>query len=183
MNLIPLKIRSHLVPFFFHESKGNEVAYLNKKVKTVVFSPTVSSMGKFIRLLLEKADKPIDCKHLNLYLEVADVGNKKEYQGSIYKMTKSGSCFLKLPEKVNEDINDIFEDMFRMAFVNYIDGCIESSHKSVVVTAIDRWITKYDLLEVGYSSDTLRRLYYREKNKGCLSRFHIGKNSSSLLNN
>jgi hypothetical protein len=44
-----------------------------------------------------------------------------------------------------------------------MNGCIENNDEAVIVSAIDKFIDKYDLLEFGFSNDTLRRLYYREK--------------------
>nr|WP_317631381.1 hypothetical protein [uncultured Flavobacterium sp.] len=180
MELAPLKIRMHLVPFFFTESKGNAIIMGNRKVKAVVFSPFVSSMGKLIKLFLEQVQAPMDFESLNLVLEITP-NDPDKYKGAVYKKNKAGNCLLRLPEHINNDINDIFEDMFRMAFVNYIDGCVDNNTDSVIVYAIDKWIEKYDLLEVGYCNDTLRRLYYREKEKGCLSRFQ-NKKSNTILN-
>ena len=62
MSIVPIVIRQHLVPFFFKESEGREASYGNKKVKSVLYSSTVSSMGRMIRLLMIKAGKPLNVK-------------------------------------------------------------------------------------------------------------------------
>jgi hypothetical protein len=182
MSIVPIVIRQHLVPFFFKESEGREAAYGNKKVKSVLFSSTVSTVGRIIRLLMVKAGNPLKVNNFNLFLTIADDGNGKKYQGQFYKHESGRNSFLQLPADANDDINDLLEDMFRMSFVSYMNGCVENNGEAVVVAAIDRFIDKYDLLEFGFSNDTLRRLYYREK-KNCkiIARFQT-KKSQKIMN-
>lgn len=172
MSVVPITIREHLVPFFFKETKGNEAMYLNKKVKAALFSPEASSVGKIIRMLMVKSGQPLKVSNFNLFLTISDEAGKRRFKGEFYKQESGRNSFLKLPEEANKDINDLLEDMFRMAFTAYVDGCVENNGESVVVYAIDKFIEKYDLLEFGFCNDTLRRLYYREKDKDMmLSRF------------
>lgn len=172
MSVVPIKIKEHLVPFFFKETKGDEAMYLNKKVKAAIFSAEASSVGKIIRMLMVKCGQPLKVSNFNLFLTISDEGGTKRYKGEFYKQESGRNSFLKLPEEANKDINDLLEDMFRMAFTSYIDGCIENNGEAVIVYAIDKFIDKYDLLEFGFCNDTLRRLYYREKEKSkIISRF------------
>lgn len=182
MSLVPITIREHLVPFFFKESEGVEKMYGNKKVKGVVYSSTASTVGKIIRLLMVKSGNLLKINHFNLFLSISDDGNSKRYLGQFYKSEKGTNSFLKLPEEANKDINDLLEDMFRMAFVSYMNGCIENNNETSVVSAIDKFIDKYDLLEFGFCNDTLRRLYYREKkNNKILYRFQT-RTPNKILN-
>jgi hypothetical protein len=88
---------------------------------------------------------------------------------------------LMLSEESVNSINYLIEDMFRIAFVYYVDGGTGSG-KSKITTAIDCFIEKYDLLEVGFSNNNLRTLYYREKKKGCkLSRMQY-HSSNRVMN-
>lgn len=175
MSIVPLVIRPHLVPFFFKESDGKEASYGNKKVKSVLMEKN-STIGRIIRLLMVKSGVPLNVHHFNLFLTVTDGVCSNRYKGEFYKFEKGYNSFLKLPEEANNDINDLLEDMFRMSFVSYMNGYIESNGEASVVVAIDKFIDKYDLLEFGFSTDTLRRLYYRElKNKQLAHRFQIGK--------
>jgi hypothetical protein len=176
MAIVPLVIRPHLVPFFFKESDGKEAAYGNKKVKSVLFSGTASSVGRIIRLLMVKTGMPLNVSHFNLFLTVADGTSSNRYKGEFYKFENGYNSFLKLPEEANDDINDFLEDMFRMSFISYMNGCVESNGEASIVAAINKFIDKYDLLEFGFSTDTLRRLYYREKKQNqIVYRFQIGK--------
>jgi hypothetical protein len=182
MSIVPILIRPHLVPFFFKESEGREASYGNKKVKSVLYSSTVSSMGRMIRLLMIKAGKPLNVNNFNLFLTIADDGNGKKYKGEFYKHENGRNSFLQLPPEVNEDINDMLEDLFRMSFVSYMNGYIEFNPDAVITAGIDKFIDKYDLLEFGFSNDTLRQLYYREKKNGkIVSRFQT-KKSAKILN-
>jgi hypothetical protein len=182
MQIVPILIRPHLVTFFFKESEGKEYAYGKKRVKAVLLSPMVSSLGRMIRLLMVKSGKPLNIDYFNLNLTISDNGNGKQYKGEFYKHENGRNSFLMLPKDTNDDINDLMEDMFRMSFISYMNGCIENNDEAVVTSAIDKFIDKYDLLEFGFSNDTLRRLYYREK-KNCkiISRFQT-KKSPKIMN-
>jgi len=181
-SIVPIIIRPHLVPFFFKESEGKEFLYGNKKVKTALFSATVSSLGRMIRLLMVKAGKPLNVDNFNLYLSISDDGAGKKYLGQFYKHENGRNSFLMLPKDANDDINDLLEDIFRMSFISYMNGCIENNDEAVIVFAIDKFIDKYDLLEFNFSNDTLRRLYYREKkNDKIISRFQSAK-SPKIMN-
>jgi hypothetical protein len=182
MSVVPILIRQHLVPFFFKESEGEEFNYGGKRGKSVLFSPMVSPIGRIMRLLMVKAGKPLKVNNFNLYLSISDSGNGKKYQGQFYKHESGRNSFLMLPQDANEDINDFLEAMFRMSFISYMNGCVENNPEAVVTIAIDKWIAKYDLEEFGFSNDTLRRLYYREKEKNkIVCRFQTAK-SSNVLN-
>ena len=182
MSVVPVVIRSHLVAFFFKESEGKEASYGNKKVKSVLFPSSVSTVGKIIRLLMIKANKPLNGDNFNLYLTISDECNGKKYLGQFYRNENGRNSFLMLPKEANDDINDLLEDLFRMSFISYINGCIENNGEAIIVSAIDKFIDKYDLLEFGFSNDTLRRLYYREKKSGkIIARFQT-KKSPKVMN-
>lgn len=163
MSVVPISIRPHLVPFFFNECQGKEVSYANRKVKAALFSPQFSSLGRMIRLLMVKAGRPLLVDNFNLYMSIVEEGKSKRYQGHFYKFENGRNSFLQLPPETTEDINDLMEDLFRMSFVSYVNGCIENNSEACVVLAINKFIDKYDLLECGFSNETLRRLYYRER--------------------
>lgn len=181
-SIVPITIRPHLVPYFFKESEGKIFNYGNKKVKTALFSPEVSSIGKIIRMLMIKSGVPLNINFFNLNLVVADDGNSKAYSGQFYKHVSGRNSYLRLPEEANDDINDLLEDIFRMSFNSYMNGCIENNGEAVVVSAIDKWIDKYDLLEFGFSNDTFRQMYYREKKNGKIIARFQNKKSAKLLN-
>jgi hypothetical protein len=65
-----------------------------------------------------------------------------------------------LPKDTNDDINDLM-DMFGCR--THMNGCIENNDEAVIVSAIDKFIDKYDLLEFGFSNDTLAVVLSRKK--------------------
>lgn len=69
MSLVPVRLREHLVPFFFNESEGGEALYLNKRYKSVLFPPSVSSVGRIMRLLMEKSGVPLEVQDFNLFYQ------------------------------------------------------------------------------------------------------------------
>ena len=147
-----------------------------------MFSPTISTVGRIIRLLMVKSEKPVNIDNYNLCLTVSDNAGSKKYTGQFYKNEKGTNSFLMLPKEANEDINDFLEDMFRMSFISYMNGCVENNDEAVIRAAINKFIDKYDLLEFDFSNDTLRQLYYREKkNNKILARFQT-KHTDQLLN-
>lgn len=179
MPVVPIVIRPHLVPFFFKECDGKEENYGRHRVKMVYFSPQFSSLGRVIRLLMVKAGCPLNVDNFNLYMSINNEGKAKRYQGLFYKVESGRNSFLQLPPETTEDINDLMEDLFRMSFVSYINGCAEQ--KGEVVAAINKFIEKYELLEFGFSNESLRRLYYRDKkNDKIASRFQ-NKKSPKIL--
>lgn len=182
MSIVPVKIRPHLAAFFFKEAEGTEALYLNKKVKSVYFSPKVSSIGAILRMLMIKSGTPLDIKHFNLFLTIDDENGTKKFSGEFYKHVSGRNSFLKLPPEASQHVNDLLEDIFRMAFVYYIDGSVENNDEGMIIKTIDRFIDKYDLLECGFSTDTLRQVYYREKKKGKLISRYQNKKASGVLN-
>lgn len=182
MNVVPVMIRPHLVAFFFKESDGEEANYLNKKVKAVLFSPQVSTIGAIIRLLLAKSNIPNKTNKFNLFLTIEDINGTRKFSGQFYKHESGRNSFLVLPPEASNHINDLLEDIFRMAFVCYVDGCLENNDEGIIIKAIDKFIDKYDLLECGLSMDTLRQVYYREKKKGRLISRYQNKKTTGVLN-
>jgi len=172
---VPVHIKPHLVAFFFKEMEGEEINYLNFKAKAITLAFS-SSLSKFLRITLQKADIPVKLDNYRILLSISD---KREYKGSIYKLDNGSKHFLSLPEEINNDINDLLEDIFRIAFIYYILGHSESNSGKCVRAAVLRFIDNYELLEFGFDVEGLRRMYYREvKNNSSMSRLARKKNSA-----
>lgn len=163
----PIQIRPHLVSFFFKEMEGEEVHYINTRAKSVklLFS---SSFNKLLRLLLSKTDYPAK---LNTHYMLLTVSDKKEYKGSIYNIEDEKRHFLSFPPEINEDINNLLEDYFRVAFVFYVYGHTQNSDEPCVTNAILKFMHTYELEEFDFDYESMRRYYYREvKRFGLLTR-------------
>lgn len=173
---VPVHIKPHLVAFFFKEMEGQEINYLNFRAKAITLAFS-SSLSKFLRITLQKADVPVKLDNYRILLAISD---KREYKGSIYKMDSDKKHFLVLPEEINNDINDLLEDIFRIAFIYYVLGHSENESGKSVRTAIMQFIENYELFEFGFDIEGLRRYYYREmKNNYILSRFTKKRSSTS----
>lgn len=155
--------------------EGEEINYLNFRAKAIALAFS-SSLSKFLRITLQRADIPVKLDNYRILLAISD---KREYKGSIYKMESGKKHFLVLPEEINRDINDLLEDIFRVAFIYYVLGHSENGKGQSIRTAILKFIETYDLFEFGFDVEGLRRYYYRElKNNHKMSRFCRKRNSA-----
>ncbi|HBK83504.1 MAG TPA: hypothetical protein DDZ41_07885 [Flavobacterium sp.] len=160
---IPVNIRPHLVSFLFKELEGKEASYMNTKSKTIKIQ-RFSSLGKILYSQINDSILNIKRKdHFIIFLRI-EKKSSFDYQGHICIEVNKLFENLKLPEINIININNLLEDIFRISFIYYIEGSLDYNKDVPITTVIDKFIDKYDLLEVGYSNETLRRLYYREKN-------------------
>jgi len=163
MNLTEVNIRPHLVPFLFKEFEGKEASYMETKSKSVKIYP-FSSIGKYLYTQLKNHIKIGKKDQYVLYMMI-EKNKNISYSGKLYISINSIYELLKVPEENEKNINNFFEDIFRISFIYWIEGCLEHNKQYNLVSAIDAFIDKYELLEAGFSNETLRRLYYREKTK------------------
>jgi hypothetical protein len=179
--VIPVKIRPHLVQFFYNEFKGKEARYLNKQVKACNISMT-SSIGKLFRITLEKSGYPVKkIESFNLFISISETCSEKNI-AKIYKVESGRNSFLKVPEKVADLLNDVLEDQFRIVFVSTVKGAMKYSENITIKEVISDFMTEYSLDDFGYQLETLRTLYNRTvKKKHLLSRLQ-SKNSNLVLN-
>lgn len=141
--------------------QGEEINYLNFRAKAVKLSFS-STINKFLRITLSKVEKPVRLNNLHLLLSIND---GIQYKGTIYNLVDSNKHFLELPEEINNDINDLLDDFFRVAFVYYVSGHVKNSDFPCITRAITSFIALYELDEFGYEVEGLRRYYYREIEK------------------
>lgn len=175
--VVPVKIRKHLIPFFYKEFDGIESNYLGKHVKACQINMT-SSVGFMIRITLEKADIPVKGDKYYLYLSMFN--NEKD--SKLYNCVSGKKSWLRVPESVNEKINNILEDQFRIAFVYFVDGMIRGNTQLLVKDAISEFMVQYELDENGFDLESLRRLYNRSKeNNHQMSRLQV-KTSNRVKN-
>jgi hypothetical protein len=159
--LISSYIRPQLVPFLFKELEGTEASYMSKEVKSIAIHPS-SSLGKYLQCQMPEETKLKKKDKFIIYLTV----EKKRFNifyGLFYIEISKVKEPLMLSEASVNNINYLIEDMFRIGFIYYVDGSIAAGKS--ITHSIDSFIDKYDLLEVGFSNNNLRTLYYREKKK------------------
>ncbi len=176
MNLVPVKLRPHLIPFFCQEFEGIEVNCDGKKVKACKISEK-SSIGFMILTSLRVADRKIDPGKYFVYITFRD----EELDAEIYKVVSGKNQLLEVPLSVCERINDILEDQFRIAFVYFVKGMMISNEDLLVRDAIQEFMVEYELDEYGFELETMRRLLNRGGQLR-LSRMQNSKVSSRFLN-
>ncbi|OBQ56086.1 hypothetical protein JJL45_05265 [Tamlana sp. s12] len=185
-SVVPVNIRPHLVPFLYQEFEGIEANYLSKKVKAAKIS-TRSVFGKVIRLLMVKADKPLQADKFQAFLSVQN-SERNQFFGHFYKSQNGTHTFLRLPEAGAKLINDYLEDVFRLALVSFIVGYTSSENqkslfekKRTTQEAINVFMDTYNLREHGFSAPTLQKYYEREvKNNASCRRIQTAVSNRGL---
>jgi len=179
--IVPLKLRPHLIPFFYKEFKPDiDAHYLKHRVKACKIDST-SSIGKLIRISLEKSTHPVKPQKFYIYLSLPEKITDKA-TAKIYETVNGNNSFLKVPEKVASDINDIFEDLFRFSFVNTVSTAVKYAPKVPLSKIIIDFMTEYNLEEYGFRLNSLCRLYHREVNKEHKLNRMQSKSSNLVLN-
>lgn len=168
-SVVPVNIRPHLVPFLYQQFEGVEEKYLHGKVKAAKIC-TGTTLGKIIRLLAEKSEKPLNAKKYNVFLSIKN-DEHSQFFGSIFKYQRGSYTFLRLPDAGSKLLNDHLEDTFRLTMVTFVLGYSTNKKKGDVSEALNIFLDTFNLREYGYSEPTLRRMYDRElNNDGLLAR-------------
>lgn len=179
--IIPVKLRPHLIPFFYKEfSPEIEAHYLNSRVKACKIV-TNSSIGKLIRIALEKIEYPLKPQKFYVYFSFPEKITDK-YTAEIYQTVNGTNSFLQVPEKVASDINDIFEDLFRLTFINTVQVAMRYNKNVKLDDVIIDFMTRYELEENGFRLDSMRRMYHREVEKKTLLNRFQSRSSNRVLN-
>jgi len=140
------------------------------KTKAVRLHKT-SSLSRNIGLIHSQYEKNTALYDYRLQFSVHLGQGGKKYESSLYKTRKDVHELLSFTAEDNQYINGFFEDIFRTAFIYYVKGSRRYTDAGIR-EIINDFMDEYDLLEVGFDTETLRILYYRETGKeNSLSRF------------
>jgi len=162
--LVPFRLRDHLVPFLFNEFKSEEsVVMPNLQTKSIKLHKT-SSLSRTIALVHERYEEKPQQYDYRIQFSVRQVRGGKKFESSLYKTRKEGFEIMCFTESENQYINGFFEDIFRTAFIYYVNGSRQFTTDGIKAV-INDFIDEYDLLELGFDTETLRILYYRENGK------------------
>ncbi|MGV8914358.1 MAG: hypothetical protein ACOH1X_02805 [Kaistella sp.] len=164
-NIVPLKLRPHLISFLMTEMQGESKSFAGYRCK-IVNIPGHSFVGSFLLEHLQKIDYPVkNIQTFNIFLDVKATSRKKYVsKGNFYKVESLGKSYVYLPERFANTVNNIFEQHFRNSFFHFVDARVEN--KVLVTTAILAFIDKYDLFEANVTQPQLRKMYYRMKTEG-----------------
>lgn len=164
--LLPIHIKPHLVPFFFRKFQFAEYIHEGRKINAAKIT-NHSSLGRFIRLLLEKSERKVKCdKSSQIFLLVTNYAKPLGLMKSAYKYEDGRTGFLYLPEAGEKLINETLQEEFETASMYYI----HSRHKSNSTESLDDIIldffNKYNLEELDFDILRVRRDYYRKVKQG-----------------
>lgn len=180
-NLVAFRLRDHLVPFLFNEFKAEEMVSMPRlDTKSIKLNRT-SSICRIINLIHAKYEDAAHLYDYRIQFSIKSVRGGKKFESALYKTRKDVHEVLCFTEADNNYINSFFEDIFRTAFVYYVSGSKQFTNISIK-EVINDFMDEYDLLELGFDTETLRVLYYRESGKEHkLTRFQH-KKSNRVIN-
>lgn len=175
---VPVQIRPHLIAFFYQEFKAaSDADYFKIKAKACKITID-SSIGKMLIAILKSQSKS---ENFYIYFSVPEKITEKP-TAHLYQVIKNKSELLKVSQKLATDLNYLFEDLFRFAFVNTVFTAKKYAPNLQLQNIILDFMQTYNLEEYGYRVDTMRKLYNREvKETNSLKRFQ-NKSANRVLN-
>jgi hypothetical protein len=175
---VPVKIKPHLIPFFYKEFKAAADAdYFKIKAKACKITID-SSIGKLFTAILQSE---IKAENFYIYFSVPEKINEKP-AAHIYQINKNKNELIKVTPKLAIDLNYLFEDLFRFAFVNTVFIAKKYAPHLQYQNIILDFMKEYNLEEYGFRLDSMRKLYNREiKESNSLKRFQT-KSANRVLN-
>ena len=152
----------------FETFSGEEQNYRGQMVKVVKIHSS-SVLGRYIRMMVVKTDKPPRRQNYNFCLSIRNIEDK--YQTEIYSFATGNKTFFKIPEEFNKDLNDMIQNLFETAFFYYVEGFRKKGYIGAMRDGIRSFIDKYELYEHGYSFAGLEQIYFRTKRNRALTKF------------
>lgn len=167
--LVPVEIRSHLIPFFFHEMEGTFASYNGEKVNMIKLKCS-SSLANYLYTQIDynRADHKYPYDSFLLYLSV-QTNQFYVMSGKVYIDKKGIKSELLMPLSKVREFNGLLEDVYRTNLVSYVDGFKDAG--SQVSKGVDSFMVKYNLYEYGFEYQSLRKIYYEQKKTSLLNRF------------
>ena len=137
--LIRTTIDPDLIPVLYTLFEGKEYNLGGKMVKGVKID-LKSSLGRYIRSMCQKAERPDTKRFYNIVFEVQDLSSKL-YSASVYQYIDGANHFLMLPPEFVKDLNHMLEDIFRTSLNSYLrgfeaNGSIKEVFANICVTLI-----------------------------------------------
>lgn len=180
-DLVSFPFQPHLAKFLFYTIKKEPIETEEARYKHLDID-LKSPDGRFIRILLEKADFPnIKSKEKGFRFTVSIPKKTNSYHPYI-EDGRYGS--LQISEECALLINDHFESRFREHFVSYVAGFIQGSNctKGAQHRAIENFLNEYDLNDPeGYNHEKLRKYYQRSFSPFKKNIYDVKNRSNSVV--
>jgi len=115
---------------------------------------------------MERLDYPVrDISKYNMFLQVRNNEyQKKKNFGILYEYVKGTNYFLHLPKYGVDCINEYLNCVYKTAFFNFLDAWSKVNSKGLI-EGIFSFMEDYDLMDMEINPETVRRNYYRWKEK------------------
>jgi hypothetical protein len=178
---VPIQIRTHLIAFFYEEFKELKDLPFDKISNHSCEIKKESSIGKTVIAILQNQEDIFNTAPFFIYFHKPK-GFKDVPTAHIYQIIHGKEKLVRVPKKIAQDLNYIFEDLFRFAFVNTVQTAQKYAPKTKVQEVIIDFMTTYNLEEYGFRLDSLRTLYNREIKKNQLT-FRFQKRCSNRVLN
>ena len=170
IELVPVAIRSHLIPFFYEEMEGTTASYDGQKVKMIRLLPA-SSLANYIYTQIGYEKKQVNSEPYDNFLLYLSIQTKSicTLTGIVYIDKKGVKSELKMPLSKVRDFNNLLEDIFRTSLVYFVDGYYYGCKNKK--RGMELFVEKYNLDEYGFDYFTIKKIYYDQKKKKLCKRF------------
>lgn len=162
--LIPVNLRPHLVSFFYQQFDSYEVELYGKRVNEVKIH-TRSVLGRYIRMMVCRIDKPILNfeTNFNIIFSINDTERSKIFSTDKYKFVDGTKTFLFIPDYFEKDLNELLQKEFETSLFYFIEGYRANNEYGAMREGARLFMDRYDLYEHGYSYAAIEQIYMRAK--------------------
>ncbi len=171
IELFAFSLRDHLVPFFFNEFKSEETVQMPDLNSKAIRLYRMSSLCRVISLVHSRYEEECSKYDYKIQFVITTKKSVKRYNSMLYKVYKNEFEILEFSKADNNFINGFFEDMFRTAFLYYVSGYNGKENPGGITAAINDFAEQYGLEQLGFDLESLRVLWYRNRNSVKLGRF------------
>lgn len=161
--IVPFPLPEHLC-LFISEQLTTPIETINNGVKAkAMHIKGTRPFAKMILRCLEPSNKPVLLTEgITFYISVSNFINRGDN-----KIVDCRYGFVDFTETEIQDIVDVFESLFRLSFVSYVDGAHFGNDlkKGKRYKAITEFLKKYNLAADDKAYESYQKLYHREKNR------------------
>ena len=162
--IVPFPLPEHLC-IFISEKLNSPIETISNGVKAkALHIHRKQKLGVLILRALEKTSRPVKVSQgFSMYISVSKYNSTNDKN-----IVESRGSFLEIPQDAISDIIDIFEDLFRMCLVSFIDGsnfgaAYKKGHRKYALTT---FLEKYNLAGNDLMFEKYKKHYHRTQKRG-----------------
>lgn len=161
--IIPFPLPEHLC-LFISEQLDTPIEIIGNNIKAkALHVKNTRPFGKMILRCLKKSHKPVLIKEgITFYISVSNLISRGDN-----KVVDARYSFVDFDETEINDIIDVFESLFRLSLVSYVDGAHFGNDfkKGKRYKAITEFLQKYNLVSNDKAFQNYEKLFEREKKR------------------